>query len=287
MKPWSKKKPDFFGVGALLRLRGNLKLSYLEVIVFALSAILTIKGWVSWYSDLISVNRLQSLVGQRLVLFLIPLFCLLFFVGVLKGLSAETVRDDPLYIAFYALLGAGWLGGATLIFPFLGFSARDDVLERSNTPAVWAIVGALLGMSCSFAGANIGDGPGVEAVLFSAVLSSILFLALWFGVNFLTSISERITVERNQAAGIRTGGLLLGIGLLSGWSVAGDWTSASTTLRDFALSAWPAILLAAIAIVVERHFHRTTRKASKIMPSVISAFYFSLALAWILARGFH
>jgi hypothetical protein len=258
----------------------------LELIIGVVSLILSLNAWVKWYRDLASVNPLRGLMRQRFVLFVTPLFCLLLLVGLLKKLSAATVRDDPLYIAFYALLGAGWLSGATLIFPFLGASARDDVLERANIPAVWLVVGALLGVSFSFAGANIGDGPGVEAVLLSAVLSSGMFFALWLGMDVLTSISEMITVERDESAGIRMAGLLPGIGLLTGWSVAGDWTSASATLKDFALSSWPAILLAVIAMVAELVLRRTSHKSSKAMSFLISALYVSVALAWVVARGF-
>ena len=215
--------------------RKNLELSNLEVFVFVASLIFALKGWIAWYADLLSLNRLRDQKRQRTVLFVIPIFCMTLLAGVIAKLSALTVRDDPLYLyfGFYILLGAAWVGGASLIFPFLGISARDDALERSNISAIWPIGGALLGISCSFAGANIGNGPGVEAVLLSAALSSVLFFALWFAVDVLTSMSESITVERDEAAGIRMGGFLLGIGLLSGWSVAGDWASASVTLRDF------------------------------------------------------
>ena len=268
--------------------RKNLELN-LEVFVFVASLIFALKGWIAWYADLVSVNSLRDLMRQRTVLFVIPIFCLTLVAGVLAKLSALTVRDDPLYLYFglYILLGAAWVGGATLVFPLLGVSARDDVLERSNASAIWPIVGALLGVSCSFAGANIGNGPGIEAVLLSALLSSALFFALWFGVDVLTSMSERITVERDEAAGIRMGGFLLGIGLLSGWSVAGGWASASVTLKDFSVSSWPAILLAAVSVVVENIFRRTNRKLSKVVPSFISLFYVSTAVYWVAARGFH
>lgn len=264
-------------------------MSSLEIFVFVASLILALKGWIAWYGNLLSLNRLRDQKRQRTVLFVIPIFCLTLVAGVLAKLSALTVRDDPLYLYFglYILLGAAWVGGATLVIPLLGISARDDVLERSNTSAIWPIAGALLGISCSFAGANIGNGPGIEAVLLSALLSSALFFALWFGVDVLTSMSERITVERDDAAGIRMGGFLLGIGLLSGWSVAGDWTSASATITDFFVSSWPAILLAAVSVVVESIFRRTNRKLSKVVPSFISLFYISGAVYWVAARGFH
>ena len=200
-----------------LREEKNLELPDLEIFAFIASVFLTLKGWWTWYGDIASVNRLRAPVSKRLVLLTAPLVCLALTLIALTKLAATAVRNDALYISFYLLVGAGWLGGVTLIFPFLGISARDDVLERGNRAASWAVTGALTGASCSFAGANVGNGPGVEAVLFSAVLSSALFIGLWLGMDLLTSISDAITVDRDERAGIRLGGLLLGIGLLSGW----------------------------------------------------------------------
>jgi uncharacterized membrane protein YjfL (UPF0719 family) len=261
----------------------------LETFAFIASVFLSIKGWVPWYGDIASVNRLRVPIQKRIVLLTIPLVCLALILAVLTKLASTTVRFNPLYIGFYLLVGAGWLGGVTLIFPFLGISARDDVLERGNRSASWALTGALTGASCSFAGANVGNGPGAEAVLFSAVLSSTLFIGLWLGMDLTTSISDAITVDRDERAGIRLGGFLLGIGLLSGWSVAGDWVSASATLKDFASSSWPAILLTAAAIVVELVFRRASLHLSTktISSLVISAVYVGLALVWVVTRGVH
>jgi uncharacterized membrane protein YjfL (UPF0719 family) len=259
----------------------------LEIFAFIAAVFLSLKGWLTWFGDIASVNSLRTPVSKRLVLLTAPLVCLVLILIALNRLTATTVRGDALYISFYLLIGAGWLGGVTLVFPFLGISVRDDVLERGNRAASWAITGALAGASCSFAGANVGNGPGVEAVLFSAVLSSALFIGLWLGMDLLTSISDAITVDRDESAGIRLGGLLLGIGLLSGWSVAGNWVSASATLKDFVTSSVPAILLTAVAVGVEVVFRRASVQLStKTIPSVIvSAVYVGLALVWVVTRG--
>jgi uncharacterized membrane protein YjfL (UPF0719 family) len=269
--------------------RKNLELPDLEIFAFIASVFLSFKGWSTWYGDIVSVNRLRAAVSKRLVLLTAPLVCLALILIALTKPAATTVRNDGLYISFYLLVGAGWLGGATLIFPFLGISARDDVLERGNRAASWAVTGALTGASCSFAGANVGNGPGVEAVLFSAVLSSALFIGLWLGMDLLTSISDAITVDRDERAGIRLGGFLLGIGLLSGWSVAGDWVSASATLKDFVISAWPAMLLAAVAVGVEVLFRKASvHLSAKTSPSlVVSAVYVGVSLVWVVSRGVH
>lgn len=261
----------------------------LEIFALIASVVVSLKSWWTWYRDIASINRLRAPVSKRIVLLAAPVGCLALIFIALTKLAAITVRNDALYISFYLLVGAGWLGGVTLIFPFLGISARDDVLERGNRAASWAVTGALTGVSCSFAGANVGNGPGVEAVLFSAVLSSALFIGLWFAMDLLTSISDAITVDRDERAGIRLGGFLLGIGLLSGWSVAGDWISTSATLKDFGVSAWPAILLTAVAVGVEVAFRRAPAHLSaKTIPSLaVSAAYVSLALAWVVSLGVH
>jgi uncharacterized membrane protein YjfL (UPF0719 family) len=269
--------------------RENLELPDLEIFALIASVFLSLKGWLTWYGDIASVNRLRVPVSKRLVLLTPPLACLALILIALSKLAATTVRNDGIYISFYLLVGAGWLGGATLIFPFLGISARDDVLERGNRAASWAVTGALTGVSCSFAGANVGNGPGVEAVLFSAVLSSTLFIGLWLGMDLLTSISDAITIDRDERAGIRLGGFLLGMGLLSGWSVAGDWVSASATLKDFVTSSWPAMLLTLVAVAVEVLFRKASvHLSAKTSPSMlISAVYVGLSLVWVVSRGVH
>lgn len=135
--------------------RTNLELADLEVPAFIASVFLTFKSWSAWYSDLFSVNRFRVSIQQRLALFGAPVVSLAFIFVTLTKAASSDVRHDPLYLAFYLLIGAAWIGGGTLVFPFLGISARDDILERGNGASAWAVVGALAGMSCSFAGANV------------------------------------------------------------------------------------------------------------------------------------
>ena len=75
-------------------------------------------------------------------------------------------------------------------------------------------------------------------VIFSAALSTGAFFLLWAAVEWLTGISESVTVERTDGAGLRLGGFLAGVGMILGRAVAGDWVSAEATVRDFAVVAW-------------------------------------------------
>lgn len=265
------------------------KLSSFEVFVLFGSIILAFRAWSPWFRDAATVNPLQLSSQVRLVLFIVPVICVSLTIATLLKLAARDVRNDPAYIAIYAALGAAWLGGMTLLFPFLGISARYDALERQNRGALVAICGALLGATFSFAGANIGDGPGMEVVLFCGVLSSAMFLFLWAAVERATSISEAITIERNTGAGIRLGGFLTGLGSLCGWAVAGDWISWSATMLDFARSLWPGVALCAAMILVEMILRKgRRRRAAELSVSVSTAvFYVALACAWVLYRGVH
>jgi uncharacterized membrane protein YjfL (UPF0719 family) len=172
----------------------------------------------------------------------------------LRFLASLDVRNDAFYMPFYLLLGAGWLGGATFLFPLFGVNARDDVIERSNPAASWTVCGALIGVTLCYGGANIGNGPGPGVVLFCALLGTATFFLLWLALELVSAPSEAITVERDEGVGIRVAGLLAGFGILLGAAVAGDWVSAYGTIVDFCLRGWPVIPLLAVAAALERVF---------------------------------
>jgi hypothetical protein len=89
-------------------------------------------------------------------------------------------------------------------------------------------------------------------VVFSAVISTAGVGILWLAVAGATSIIDAVTIDRDLAAGWRLAGLCVGGGIVSGYAVTGDWISAPATIIDFFMRAWPLIVLAAIAIGIER-----------------------------------
>ena len=133
----------------------------------------------------------------------------------------------------------------------IGFFGWFLIAAGAPSAAV-AIAGALLGITLCFAGGNIGDGPGWWVVVFSAGVATAGLFAAWLLLEALTGISDTVTIDRDLAAGVRLGGLLVACGLRLGWAVAGDWISAEATLRDFAANAWLVLVLLAIAVLVER-----------------------------------
>src|SRR5580658_7115559 len=231
------------------------------------SSVVALITWAPWYGDIFRVNRLAAPRSYRLVLGLAPIACLLFLLLCLKRSSAKAGRESGLYILIYMALGAAALGISGQLLSFLGVSARDDVLERRNSAALIAVMGALLGVILCFAGGNIGEGPGVDVVMVSAGTALCAWFVLWYLVDVFSGrvVSERITVDRDTGSGVRLAGLLAGNGVILGAAVAGDWIP-ERFQHDFAVSAWPALALTAVAVLVERF----SEAAASIIRSVLT-----------------
>jgi hypothetical protein len=129
-------------------------------------------------------------------------------------------------------------------FAFLGISIRHDVAERRSRSAGLAAAGLTIAAACCVAGANIGNGPGFEVVLFCSVFATFYLLVLWFLIAWAFGLADRITIECGLGAGIRAGGWFAGTGVVLGACVAGDWISVAAILRDFVRYAWPLAIFA-------------------------------------------
>lgn len=222
-----------------------------ETMVMLVSMVVAVVAWYRWYA----ATRVRTLAirnAGRSLFAMTPPICLVLLFVVLCLWAADDVRCSGTYLAFYMFAGAAWVGFCALWLGFLGISPRDDVIERQNLAAAFAISGAVVGITFSFGGANIGNGPGWWVVVFSAGLATIAFFGLWTLVERLTAISELVTIDRSVGAGLRLGGLLIAMGMILGRAVAGDWMSAAATVRDFALVGWPVLPLTLLAVVVER-----------------------------------
>jgi uncharacterized membrane protein YjfL (UPF0719 family) len=208
--------------------------------------------WAIWLWQVAFTARRCSGFAHRWPLTVYPAAAFAILYAILKRFSSFDVREDPVYLTFYMILGAAWVGAAAWLLPYLGLSARDDVIERANPAVAQAIGGALLGLTLGYAGANIGDGPGWWVVVFSAFLATAALLLLWVLLDKATGLADTLTIDRDLAAGLRAVGFFAGAGLILGRAVAGDWTSAADTAADFAWAGWPALLLWAVAVFLEK-----------------------------------
>jgi hypothetical protein len=255
-----------------------------EIVVLIVCTVLAALTWGKWLYEAAVCARLGSKLRDRWVLWVDPLLCLAVLAAGLRRLASRDVRDDPIYLGFYLMMGAAWVGlAARYLLPFFGLSSRDDVVERGNPAAAHAIGGALLGLTLCFAGGNFGDGPGWWVVVFSAALSTGAFFLLWALLDRFTGLADAVTVDRDPASGIRLTGWFLGSGMILGRAVAGDWVSARDTVIDFARLAWPVLLLWLAAAILERTFRPTQERP---LPSPVTNGFAPLAIYVALAAFF-
>jgi hypothetical protein len=196
----------------------------------------------------------------------------------LEKWSSPSVRGDFGEVSLYLIFSLLWIALTQSALAFLGISIRDDVAERRNRSAGFAASGFTIAATCCVAGANIGDGPGFEVVLFCAVLAVSYLLALWFVVAQTSGMADAITIERDLGAGIRAGGWFAGSGAVIGACVAGDWISIAATLRDFVRYAWPLAVFAFAFGLFERS---VSRRVPGVRPSVPMSI--GVAIAMVVA----
>ena len=259
-----------------------------EVFVLIGCSIVTLFTWLPWLWHAAFTARRCSRLSHRWGLYVFPLLCAAALAAVLRLYSSWDVQSNPVYIVFYLVMGAAWVGFASRFLGLFGLSARDDVIERANPAAAYAIGGALLGITLCFAGGNIGDGPGWWVVVFSAALSTLAFFILWALLNRFTGLADSVTVDRDPASGLRLAGYFIGAGLILGRSVAGDWVSMEATVLDFMKTAWPVLLLWIAAVLLERTF-RPNRERPLPSPLVYGlaplAAYVALAGLFVVQAG--
>lgn len=218
-----------------------------EVFALVVCGAIAIWGWREWAGGLLLLPAASCPASPRILAGVMPLAAGTVIFLVLDHWSAHDVRDDAIYIFFYFVMWLGWTGLWNELLSGAGLNSRDDVLERHNLAAGLAIGGGLLGVTFVFAGSNIGDGPGWWVVVFCAALGTVVLLLLWLLTHRICRIQEIITIDRDVAAGWRTGGFFAGGGLILGRAVAGTWHSAGQTLHDFGRRGWPVLLLWVLA----------------------------------------
>ena len=199
-------------------------------------------------------NRLGASAEYKLLMQAWLVICLAIIATALILWGAQAVRAEPGDFVLLEILGVIWLVVARELFSWLGLSVRDDAVERRNSAAVFALCGAMLAVTLTFAGGNSGEGPSFFENILSAALATGTLLGFWLVLELSARVSVSIAEERDLASGLRLGGLLVAVGLMFGRAVAGDWHSVWGTIHDFIRDGWVGVLLLPVAILIERKF---------------------------------
>jgi hypothetical protein len=208
--------------------------------------------WGSWFWATLPPWPPRWRPTNRGPLWIAPALSVVLLWTVLTTVASRDVVNDGRYIYMYLALGLAWVGLAAKSFPASGLMLRDDAIERRNPAVAPALGGAVLGVTAAYAGGNIGDGPGWWVVVVSAFLATGALLLAWQALDAATGIGDRISIERDTAAGWRLGGFLLAGGAILGRAVAGDWVSLDATIGDALRTGWPVLPLLGLGILFER-----------------------------------
>ena len=156
--------------------------------------------------------------------------------------------------------------------------------RRRCGPAFWTI-----GVTLAAAGANVGQGPTEATTLGPMFLAVGGLLLLWAGFSVLTGSVAAVAVERDIPSGLRTAALLVALGLILGRSVAGDWISVESTLRDYLRQGLaPAAALLGVAAIIEFLVRPTVRRPATSMARAglsPAALDLGFAAAWLWYLG--
>jgi hypothetical protein len=242
--------------------------------------------WGGWYFHVGTVSQRLSRHGQRRVLYLTPPLCV---IVLLLGLLGRVAVDLSLW---QGPVLSGWafgvllLAGAVWVFPWLGLSPRDDVAERGNVPAGWAIAGAALGLTVAYGCAVAGVlGTPVEGYAWVIGTGSLIaLLVLWGILEKLAGVSEAITVDRDAGAACRLTAFLPALAALVGQVLPALLTGERS--RSLAVLGGPAVLLLA-AVLIEQMRTPSGQPGGKppLVDVVIALCYVGGAALWsFLAR---
>ncbi len=258
----------------------------MEVLLF-FGLVVSLLFWPRFYKAILQVHSFRPNTVHRTLLAIFPGLCMLLVVTVLRRRSSPDVRASAEWIALYATGGAAWLQLGLFLLSLFGIGAREDVLERHNPAAAWVVYGTLVGTAFCYAGANVGSGPGAEVVLFCAILSTMFLFGFLFGLERIFHLSDRVTIERDESAGIRIGGWISSVGLIFGAAVAGNWRSLESTVWDFIRYALVVLPILIMAIVIEWIFKLRQKRDNphRGASATIAVTYFVAAAIYVFWRG--
>lgn len=260
-----------------------------EYIAMFIHGAVGIVVWTIWIVGVVRTRQLGRSNLGRWAVVQAPVICVAILVSLLEAFAASDVRGT-IYVWFYTIMGAAWIGGACAIFAWLGVHPRDDVAERRNQAAAVCLIGAVVGFTCAFAGSNFGDGPGWFVVAGCGVLAMGTLMLTWILVAACTHAVEAVTVERDMPSALRLACFLAAAGLILGRAVAGDYVDLEDTVADFVALAWPVPVLALVEVGIGGSTRPCPRTLVLPAPLLLRGFvpgsaYLAASIAYVVSLG--
>ncbi|HLP84482.1 MAG TPA: hypothetical protein VK157_09035 [Phycisphaerales bacterium] len=220
--------------------------------------------------------------GRTLLLSLLP--APLVLMPVLTTIAAKDVRDDPTYVGMYLLMGMAWSALSLFSLRLWGFQLADITQRRNPAVRIFIIMFALAS-ALAFAGGNVGDGPGFHVVIFSALLGSMTLFGTLAFLSLTSRVRYRVLVDRDTGLALRTGLLLVAIGLVAGRGAAGTWVSSGATVRDFVIVTWPVLPVIALDAAMTTVTRSGDKPPSLLIDALLGLIYLSLACVLVAIWG--
>jgi len=220
--------------------------------LFGLLCLLVVAAalWGAWYHLLVPVTPLASRRSDRLLVYALPLVPVL-ILAICAG-ARWLFEPRPPLDRFSVGFGGGvlWLALIEFAFPWLGLSARDDVAERRNRAAGWAMTGAQVGLTLCYAipVALVDPDRHTLVAMRCGFLGTFALFVLWGILEWWAGLSESITVDRDAGTALRLALFLPALGLVIG-RAAITVPEALETKRLLLPFLAPLVLLLAALIV--------------------------------------
>jgi len=170
-------------------------------------------------------------------------------VTVLLGNLKDPAHDYELLPDLWSVLLYGGVGIVLLTIValgtcrvFLGMGIQEQLAAR-NVAAAIVVAGVYIATSLTYSGTLSGEGGSFWILLLFFLLGQLALLGITYAFRWLTSYDDVQEIAAgNVAAALALTGLLIAVGLIVRWAVAGEYTGFFRSLGSFLL----ALLLALV-----------------------------------------
>jgi uncharacterized membrane protein YjfL (UPF0719 family) len=155
----------------------------------------------------------------------------------LANLSYELL-PDLLSVLLYGGVGIVLLTAVALgtCRVFLGTGIQEQLAAR-NVAAAIVVAGVYIATSLTYSGTLSGEGGGFWILLLFFLLGQLALLGITYAFRWLTSYDDVQEIAAgNVAAALALTGLLIAVGLIVRWAVAGEYLGFFRSLGDFLLA---------------------------------------------------